>query len=55
LIEPNSFEEARKDEFWIKAMNEELNQIEKNETWELVTRPRYKNVIDTKCPYSETN
>ena len=29
-------------------MNEELDQIEKNETWELVPRPRYKNVIDTK-------
>jgi len=48
LIEPNSFEEANKDEFWIKAMDEELDQIEKNYTWELVPRPRYKNVIVTK-------
>jgi hypothetical protein len=47
-IEPNSFEEANKDEFWKKAMNEELDQIEKNDTWELVPRPRYKNVIGTK-------
>jgi len=29
-------------------MEEELNQIEKNETWELVPRPRDKNVISTK-------
>jgi hypothetical protein len=29
-------------------MEEELNQIEKNETWELVPRPKDKNVIDTK-------
>jgi hypothetical protein len=29
-------------------MYEELDQIEKNETWELVPRPRYKNVIGTK-------
>jgi hypothetical protein len=29
-------------------MNEELDQIEKNDTWELVPRPRYKNVIGTK-------
>jgi hypothetical protein len=29
-------------------MDEELDQIEKNDTWELVPRPRYKNVIDTK-------
>jgi hypothetical protein len=47
-IEPNNFEEANKDEFWKKAMNEELDQIEKNDTWELVPRPRYKNVIGTK-------
>jgi hypothetical protein len=29
-------------------MNEELDQIEKNDTWELVPRPKYTNVIDTK-------
>jgi hypothetical protein len=29
-------------------MNEELDQIDKNDTWELVPRPRYKNVIGTK-------
>jgi hypothetical protein len=31
-IEPNSFEEASKDEFWNKSMDEELDQIEKNDT-----------------------
>ena len=29
-------------------MNEELDQIEKYETWELVPRPKDKNVIGTK-------
>ena len=29
-------------------MNEELDQIEKNQTWELVPRPKDKNVIGTK-------
>jgi hypothetical protein len=29
-------------------MDEELDQIEKNDTWELVPIPRYKNVIATK-------
>jgi hypothetical protein len=29
-------------------MNEELDKIDKNDTWELVPRPRYKNVINTK-------
>jgi hypothetical protein len=47
-IERNFFEEAIKDEFWNKAMDEELDQIEKNDTWELVPRPKNKNVIGTK-------
>jgi hypothetical protein len=29
-------------------MNEELDQIEKNDTWELLPRPRYKNVFRNK-------
>ncbi|KAH9296318.1 hypothetical protein KI387_039906, partial [Taxus chinensis] len=31
-----------------RAMEEELNQIEKNEIWELVPRPKDKNVIGAK-------
>jgi hypothetical protein len=31
-IQPNYFEEANKNEFWNKAMDEELDQIEKNDT-----------------------
>jgi hypothetical protein len=34
-IKPKTFAEASKDEDWIKAMNEELDQIEKNQTWNL--------------------
>jgi hypothetical protein len=30
------------------AMDEELDQIEKNDTWELVPRPKNMNVIGTK-------
>jgi hypothetical protein len=47
-IEPNCFEEANKDESWNKAMDEELDQIKKNDTWGLVPRPKNKNVIGTK-------
>jgi hypothetical protein len=32
-------------------MNEELDQIEKNDTWELVPRPIDKNVIGSKWVY----
>ena len=46
-IEPNYFEESNKDESWNTTMDEELDQIEKNDTQELVPRPKNKNVIDT--------
>eukprot|EP00253_Pinus_taeda_P025022 PITA_25022 len=46
--EPQNMKEACKDECWVKAMDEELEQIEKNITWELVPRPKDKNVIGTK-------
>ena len=42
-IEPQCFNEANKDKDWVAAMNEELDQIEKNSTWELVPRPSDKN------------
>ena len=47
-IEPSSFEEANKDEFWIKSMDGELDQIEKNDTSELFPRKRNNNVIHIK-------
>ena len=48
MIEPKNFNEASEDKNWITTMNEELDQIEKNDTWELVPRPANKNVIGTK-------
>jgi len=47
-VEHKSTKESCKDESWVKAMNEELDQIEKNQTWDLVPRPKDKNVIGTK-------
>eukprot|EP00253_Pinus_taeda_P034331 PITA_34331 len=46
--EPQNVKEACEDECWIKAMDEEFEQIERNNTWELVPRPKDKNVIGTK-------
>ena len=46
--EPQNVKEACKDECWVKAMEEELEQIERNNTWELVPIPKDKNVIGTK-------
>jgi hypothetical protein len=47
-VEERSFEEDNKDEHCIKVIDKELDQIEKNDTWELVPRPKNKNVIGTK-------
>ena len=46
-----SIKEACKNENWVKVMNEELDQIEKNKTWELVPRPKDENPIGTKCVF----
>ncbi|BBG92676.1 multidrug resistance-associated protein 9, partial [Prunus dulcis] len=48
IIEPESFEEAVKDAAWQKAMEAELEMIEKNETWELVKRPSDKPIVGVK-------
>lgn len=47
-IEPKDVNEACNDEYWMEAMKEELMQIEKNDTWILLPRPKDKNVIGTK-------
>ena len=45
MIEPNNFEESSEDEYWIRSINEVLDQDEKNNTWEFVPRPIDKNLI----------
>ena len=45
VVEPKNFAESSKDDDWIKSMNEDLDQIEKNQTWELVPRPANKNIV----------
>jgi hypothetical protein len=47
-IDPSSIKEACKHENWVNAMNEELNQNEKNQTWEIFPRAQNENVIGTK-------
>jgi hypothetical protein len=34
--QPTYFKEASKDPHWVKAMNQEIDYIEKNKTWNLV-------------------
>jgi hypothetical protein len=48
MVEPKNFNEASKDVNWLKSMNEELDHIEKNNTWEIFPRPIDKNLIGFK-------
>ena len=48
MIEPKNFDEVSKHDDWIRSMNKELDQIEKNNTWKLVPRHEDKNVIGSK-------
>ncbi|KAH9728331.1 Integrase catalytic domain-containing protein [Citrus sinensis] len=47
-IELKSFADAKNDESWIMAMQEELNQFERNNVWELVPNPEHQSIIGTK-------
>jgi hypothetical protein len=48
MLEPKNFNESSTDDHWVKAMNEELDQIEKKNTWEMVQKPEGKNIISSK-------
>ena len=48
LTRPMNVKEALFDEFWVKAMQEELEQFEQNDVWMLVPRPSHTNVTGTK-------
>ena len=47
-IEPKTIEEALKHSEWIKAMQEELDQFERNKVWKLVPLAEGKKAIGTK-------
>jgi hypothetical protein len=46
-----SFDEAVKEDVWIKEMDEEIDSIEINNTWDLVDLPEGKNNIGVKWVY----
>lgn len=48
---PNTYEEAinsRESREWRKAMNMEIQCLNKNKTWKLVNKPRDNKIIDVK-------
>uniref|UniRef100_A0A453AK76 Reverse transcriptase Ty1/copia-type domain-containing protein n=1 Tax=Aegilops tauschii subsp. strangulata TaxID=200361 RepID=A0A453AK76_AEGTS len=49
--EPDNFEDAKTEECWRRAMNEELWSIQDNNTWELADLPNGQNAIELKWVY----
>jgi len=47
-FEPKNILEAEGDSYWLLAMQEELNQVERNQVWHLVPRPHDRPIIGTK-------
>ncbi|GJU09436.1 retrovirus-related pol polyprotein from transposon TNT 1-94 [Tanacetum coccineum] len=51
VIEPKNINEVLKDESWVIAMQEELNQFISNDVWELFSNPKDMAIIGTKWLY----
>ncbi|GLU00818.1 hypothetical protein SLE2022_181580 [Rubroshorea leprosula] len=49
--EPSCFEEATQNRKWCKAMDEEIEALERNQTWELVDLPKDNKVVSLKWVY----
>lgn len=47
-IEPNNVDEALKEDSWVVAMHDELNQFTRNNVWYLVPKPKDYPIIGTK-------
>ena len=47
-VEPKKTEEALVDPYWVIAMQDELNQFERQKVWKMVPRPKDKMVIGTR-------
>ena len=51
IEEPENFEDAKTEECWRRAMDEELWSIQDNKVWELVDLPSGHNAIELKWVY----
>ena len=50
-VEPTCFEEAKTEKKWRDAMEDEMQALKENETWDLVKLPKGRNVIGCKWVY----
>jgi hypothetical protein len=49
--QPTYFKEVAKEPHWFQAMNQEIDSIEKNKTWDLVDFPKHEKSIGVKWVY----
>jgi hypothetical protein len=49
--EPSNLSEALGDDNWKRAMDSEVNALEKNKTWHMIPPQKGNNIIDCKCVY----
>ena len=52
IHDPLTFEEVVKEEVWEQSMDEEIECIEKKQTWKLVDVPKDKDVVSVKFIYN---
>jgi hypothetical protein len=50
-FQPTYLKEAAKEPHWVEAMNQDIDSIDKNKTWDLVDLPRKKKSIGVKWVY----
>ncbi|KAJ0627129.1 putative RNA-directed DNA polymerase [Helianthus annuus] len=50
-VEPKNFREAIKDPNWVSAMNNEIQALHRNHTWDVVDRPKDRNIVGCKWIY----
>ncbi|KAL4591437.1 hypothetical protein LXL04_004402 [Taraxacum kok-saghyz] len=47
-VEPRNFEEASQDQNWVRAMNDEMEALHRNDTWEVTDLPNNRKSIGCK-------
>jgi len=55
-FEPKNFREAlesNESKDWLKAINEEMLSLEKNQTWKLVSLPKNQRVVGSKWVFKK--
>lgn len=50
-VKPRTFEEAATDKRWVQAMQKEVEALEENDTWQIMTLPEGKNIVGCKWVY----